>query len=192
MLRDRRVWRSVLVLPVISVLAAFLMASTAAFGQAVQSADGVGVDLSVFRVVVNAEGKEVLEPGDKAKPGEVLEYQAVYSNKGEEGVSHLQARLPIPDEMVYVAGSASPVSVQASLDGKKYEKVPLMREVKRPDGKTELREVPYEEYRFLLWDLARLEAKQSMTARARMRLGRGAGEHSVGNATESKGANAKE
>lgn len=167
-------------------LVVVLLGSVVAFGQEDKKADGVQVEFSVFRVVINAEGKEVLEPGDKAKPGETLEYQAVYVNNGTEGVTALHAILPIPKEMVYAAGTADPASVQASLDGKKYENVPLMRKVKLPDGKTEMREVPYEEYRFLLWNVARLDAKQSITTHARMRLGHGVAPHSAaGDAVES-------
>jgi hypothetical protein len=156
----------------VPVVLLVLLGTVSVFGQENAKSDGVQVGLNVFRVGVNAEGKEVLEPGDKAKPGELLEYQAVYTNTGEEGVTGLEARLPIPKEMVYAAGTADPVAVKASLDGKKFEKVPLMREVKLPDGKMEMREVPYEEYRFLFWDLGRLDPKQSITARARAYLGR--------------------
>lgn len=157
-----------------------LLGAASVFGQGNEKSDGVQVSLSVFRVGANAEGKEVLSPGEKAKPGEMLEYQTTYTNMGKEAVSGLQAGLPIPKETVYAAGTADPASVQASLDGGKYENVPLMREVKLPNGKTEMREVPYEEYRFLRWGLGKLEPKQSVTTRARVRVGHEVAAHPEG------------
>src|SRR5262250_758970 len=38
---------------------------------------GVQVNLTAHRVTPGPNGKEVLAPGDQAKPGEVLEYQAL-------------------------------------------------------------------------------------------------------------------
>jgi uncharacterized repeat protein (TIGR01451 family) len=175
----------------VPVVLLVLLGTVSVFGQENAKSDGVQVGLNVFRVGVNAEGKEVLEPGDKVKPGEILEYQTVYTNTGKEAVSGLQAHLPIPKEMIYAAGTADPVSVQASLDGTKYENVPLMREVKLRDGKTEMREVPYEEYRFLRWGLGKLEPKQSVTTRARVRLGHEVAVHPTESTVKSGGASPK-
>src|SRR5262249_5607851 len=63
-----------------------------------------------------ARGKEVLVPADKAQPGELLEYRALYRNDGKTDARGLMATLPIPLGTQYVAGSAIPRGVQASLD----------------------------------------------------------------------------
>jgi len=71
--------------------------------------------------------------------------------------------------MAYVAGSAAPAKVMASLDGKQYAPVPLTRTVDR-DGKHVTETVPVAEYRFLRWQLGELAPGRSATVSSRMRL----------------------
>lgn len=137
-------------------------------------ADNVGkkeveVSLQQFKVGKRAQ-TEVLEPADRIKPGEVIEYQVSYRNTTNHLVRQLNATLPVPAETEYIPNTASPQGVQASLDGVSYQAVPLYRMVKLPNGQTEKREVPVAEYRSLRWSLGDLPANQKMTVSARMRL----------------------
>ena len=131
---------------------------------------GVVIDLIGQKVVNGADGKEKFESSDKAKPGEVIEYKAVYRNTGKIKATDVLATIPIPLGTEYLSGSAKPAKVMASLDGKEYAPVPLKREVTLPSGKKEMRTVPYEEYRFIRWELKSLDPGKSATVSLRVRL----------------------
>jgi uncharacterized repeat protein (TIGR01451 family) len=131
---------------------------------------GVQVNLTAHRVTSGSNGKEVLAAGDKARPGEVVEYQALYTNESADGVRQLVATLPIPDGMEYLPRTAVPAQVQASLDGSSFAAVPLRRKVKLADGREVMRDVPTSEYRWLRWTLGSLEGKGQEAVRARVRV----------------------
>jgi uncharacterized repeat protein (TIGR01451 family) len=131
----------------------------------------VSVQMTNNRVVTGADGKQTLQDGSYARPGDVLEYHAVYRNHGTKAARDLLATLPVPaNGLDYLPKTAFPDGVQASLDGKTFATPPLMRTVKLPDGKEVLREVPVSEYRFLRWKLGELPAGKSVTVGARMRV----------------------
>jgi len=126
--------------------------------------------LTQSKVTVGADGKEVLVPAAKAAPGDVIEYRATYTNRGKGAVSGVEASLPVPPGMAYVAASARPDGALASLGDGKFEPIPLMRRVKLADGRSEDREVPATEYKALRWKLGELAAGKSASVSARMRL----------------------
>ena len=131
----------------------------------------VSVQMTNNRVVTGADGKQTLQDGSHARPGDVLEYHAVYRNDGSKPARELLATLPIPTNgLEYLPKTAFPDGAQASLDGKAFATPPLMRTVKLPGGKEVLREVPVSEYRFLRWKLGELPAGKSVTVGARMRV----------------------
>lgn len=140
-------------------------AATVAF-----ASGGVTVELTAHRVTKDAKGAEALAPAEQAKPGELLEYRAHYKNAGTGTAKGLAATLPIPRGTQYVPGSALPGRVEASLDGKTFAPIPLMRKVKTKDGRTVMRQVPASEYRALRWPLGTLPANQSKTVAARVRV----------------------
>ena len=148
---------------------AFALMGTALAASVVLAAGGVTVELTAQRVT-KAQGREVLAPADQAKPGELLEYRALYKNSGTSEARGLAATLPIPRGTQYVQGSAAPLKVEASLDGQTFAPVPLMRKERLANGKTVMREVPVSEYRALRWPLGTLAAKQSRTVTARVRV----------------------
>lgn len=134
---------------------------------AAPATEPVKVNLQAFKVVV-ANGKETLVESKTAKPGEVLEYRATYNNVGKKNVANLMATLPVPKGMEYVALSGRPASPEASVDGKLFAPVPLMR--KRADGKGD-EPVPVADYRALRWKAVELQAGKSFEVSARMRVG---------------------
>ena len=133
------------------------------------AAGSVAVELTASRVT-KAQGKEVLVPAGQAKPGELIEYRALYRNDGAGAANGLMATLPIPRGTQYVAGSALPRGVQASLDGRTFAPVPLRRTVQTPDGRTVVQDVPLAEYRALRWPLGALPARDKRTVSARVRV----------------------
>lgn len=133
----------------------------------------VSVKMSARKVVRDAKGAERFESGEQAKPGDVIEYVAVYRNTGKEKVTGLLATIPVPREMEFLPGTARPDRFDASVDGKAFGPAPLKRRVKLPNGKEELREVPPEEYRALRWEFESLEAGATVKAAARMRIRNG-------------------
>jgi len=159
----------------VRLMLAIALAAAAGSAHAAESttakpaAGSVAVELTAQRVT-KSQGKEVLVAADQAKPGELIEYRALYRNDGANEAKGLMATLPIPRGTQYVAGSATPRGVEASLDGRTFAPVPLKRSVKTADGRTVVQEVPVSEYRTLRWPLGVLPTKQSRTVAARVRV----------------------
>ena len=143
------------------------LAGHAAIGVAQQP--DVQVVLTQQKVRVGTDGKEILEPAERAAPGDVIEYRATYTNRTKDTVRNLVATLPVPRETVYEANSARPAGVLASSGGT-YGPVPLKRTVRGADGREVERDVPLSEYRSLQWSVGQLAAGASTTVSARMRL----------------------
>lgn len=138
-----------------------------------QAADGNGpeVTLSLYKVVAKADGSETLAQAGQVKPGDRVEYVAAYRNPGKSIIRNVQATLPIPaGGMQYIPDSASPSRAHASVNGKDFSPMPLMRVVNQPDGTQRKLPVPVAEYRYLRWSLGDLEAGKRMTVKARMRV----------------------
>lgn len=149
---------------------AIAIVAVAAFAPALAFADGdVRVALSSQRVTL-VDGKEVLVSAAKARPGDVIEYRAVYKNDGRSAVRELDATLPVPNGLEYLPKTAAPAVVLASTDGSSFAPVPLLRKERTADGREVVREVPLSEYRALRWPVGTLAAKESRTVRARMRV----------------------
>lgn len=150
--------------------AAFLAFAFLASGyaQAAPAVEPVKVNLQAFKVV-SANGKESLVESKTAKPGDVLEYRATYTNTGKKAVTNLAATLPVPQGMEYVALSSQPSSALASVDGQNFSAVPLMR--RQADGKEQ--PVPAAEYRALRWKVADLQPGKSFVVSARVRVAAG-------------------
>lgn len=130
----------------------------------------VEANLSAYKVMPGADGKEVLSLADKVAPSDLLEYQTLYKNNGKSTMKSLVATLPIPVGMTYVAGTAKPSNAQASLDGDIFAAIPLKRMVKKPDGKMETQLIPLSEYRVLRWSLNSLPANAKVSVSARVKV----------------------
>jgi len=129
----------------------------------------VDIKLTAYKVVTQ-DGKDELQPAEKIKPGEVIEYRAQYANTGNAAVKGLAATLPIPAALEFLPGTESPDGVQASTDGKSYAAPPLKHISKAADGSTKIVIVPAAEYRFLRWNVGELGAGKSVTVSARARV----------------------
>lgn len=131
---------------------------------------GVTSQLTVHRVVAQANGEEALQPARLIQPGDVLQYLAVFRNPGPTALGRLQASLPIPAGTELLTGSAVPRGAMASLDGKVYQALPLMRKIQRADGQWADVAVPPAEIRSLRWPEQTLAAGASFSATARVRV----------------------
>lgn len=117
--------------------------------------DALKMQLSANKVVTNSDGKVTYTPVNTAPAGTVVQYKATYSNTINQDIKDLEVTLPIPANMTFT-GEATPASAQASIDGKNYADMPLMRKV---NGK--MVKVPYSEYRTLRWNIKLLPAQKS-------------------------------
>ncbi len=147
-----------------------VLTAVASFGPAMAQTDNpVHVALTAQRVTV-VNGRETFASANEAKPGEVLVYRATCSNDGKQTVHSVMATLPIPAGLEYLPRTAAPAVVQASLDGKTFAPVPLVRRVRGADGREVVQEVPPSEYRFLRWSVGTLAPKAARTVTARARV----------------------
>ena len=119
-------------------------------------------------VVVN--GKEQKESGEKAKPGEVIEYVAEYRNTSKTPVTNVVATLPVPAGMEFMPETVQPQQLMASTDERTYAPVPLKRMVQGSGGNMVEQIVPYSEYRSLRWTLGQLQGGEVKTVKARMKV----------------------
>lgn len=134
-----------------------LLAATVSIGllNIAHADEALKMELTANKVIKNAEGKISYSPVSTAPAGTVVQYKATYTNTVNQNINDLAVTLPIPANMTFT-GEVSPVSAQASIDGKNYADMPLMRKV---DGK--LVKIPLSEYRSLRWNIKLLPAKKS-------------------------------
>jgi hypothetical protein len=138
-----------------------------AFGQ---NAGDVHVTLKAQKVLRTKDGKELLQMADRAFPGEIIQYDALYKNQGKQGVHNLQPTLPIPAGLEYLPELSAPAPAKASVDGQNFEAIPLMRSVPAPGGGVKQEPVPYSEYRALRWEIGDLDSGKTAVVSARARL----------------------
>lgn len=134
-----------------------------------QATGAVDTKLEARRVVVK-DGKEQLEPAATAKPGDIIEYVATYTNKGRGGVSNLEATLPVPANTELIIASLAPKGPKASTGGSAYGDIPLKRKVRQPNGTEVEQEIPAREYRSLRWYPGSLAAGASVAFTARVKV----------------------
>ena len=152
-------------------LPALIVLLSAALSPAAHADDAkLSSELKVSSVVKQADGSEALAPAQTVKPGDLLQYSTVYTNPTPRAVSRLVTNLPIPAGTELVATGTVPSTVLASLDGKVFAPVPLMRKLRRADGQLVDVPVPLNEYRSLRWPEQQLAAGASFTTTARVRV----------------------
>ena len=132
----------------------------------------VKAELTAWKILTTPSGQEKRDSARTAKPGDILEYRVAYQNQGDTAVKGLLATLPVPEGMSYLPQAANPAITSASLDGKQFESIPLMRWVRQADGTLVQQQVPFEDYRFLRWQLGVLDAGTETTVSARVQINR--------------------
>ena len=158
-------------LPLVAAIAASASLWSGAPAASAQAAkNDVTIQLTARKVVSSAQGKEKLTAADQAKPGDVLEYSAVYRNTSKRAVSNLLATVPLPAGLEFLSGSTKPAQVQASVDGQSFASVPLRNKGvdADKDGQDDL--VPTNAYRSVRWMVPTLAAGASVTVSVRARV----------------------
>ena len=120
--------------------------------------------------VVLVDGKEVFQDAATARPGEILEEIATYTNKSRSTLKSLVATLPVPANTELVAGSAKPGNAMASVDGNEFATLPLKRKVRQQNGGEIDLPIPVSEYRYLRWYPGDLAAEKSLVFSARFQV----------------------
>ncbi len=152
------------------VVACVLVLSPFVFAPTVW-AQGATVSSTLSAKLVEKSGsKTVLSKAEKAKPGDVVEYRAVYANKGGAPAKQLLATVPIPANTTLILNTAEPSNAQGSLDGVTFATLPLMRKVTQPNGAVQEVPAALAEYRALRWDVGTLDAGQQAEVSLRVRI----------------------
>jgi len=144
-----------------------LLGSTAGLALATEAVTNV---LEVHRIAMHPDGIEAAESAAAARPGDVLEYKALFHNNGSKVAHDLSATLPLPAGTEFLPGSQQPAAALASIDGASFEALPLKRVVKAADGSSHEELVPAREYRFLRWAGTDLPGSGDLAVSARVRI----------------------
>lgn len=181
----------VLAVPAFAQLAPSASASAPAKVEQKAEQKPITVELTQKKVVKDERGREKLEEVDGVRPGDVLEYRAVYRNVSKQALKGVAANLPLPEGLEYVARTAQPgkgAQFALKADGA-YEAEPLMR--KGTDGR--MQPVPLNEYRQIRWRLDELApgAEAVVSARAKVEMAAPSQEISPVSAAAAAGAAAK-
>jgi uncharacterized repeat protein (TIGR01451 family) len=128
-------------------------------------------ELSVFKVTKDAKGKETFEDTSNVKPGDVIEYRLVYTNKRTDVIQNLKPVLPVPQGTTYLDNTAAPKLSAVMLEnGGAMVAFPPTKKVKNAKGKEVVQPVPVSEFKSLQWTVARLAPGASVTLKARMSI----------------------
>lgn len=129
------------------------------------------LQISLVRSKIASEnGKEIIQPADVARPGDLLEEVATYTNVSRATLKNFEPTLPVPPNTELVPGSIKPASAKASLDGASFSAIPLKRKVRQANGVETEQVVPPAEYKYLRWYPGDLAAGKSMIFSARFRV----------------------
>jgi uncharacterized repeat protein (TIGR01451 family) len=117
----------------------------------------MGVEQQV--VTLDSQGREQLRwetlSGDvEVSPGDVLRYSVRSENAGEAAAKNLVITQPVPEQTIYVLGTASPdtnATLTYSIDNGQTFVVQPMVEVVTPDGKVEQQPAPASAYTHVRW-----------------------------------------
>ncbi len=152
-------------------LGALLLLSASGWAVPVVAADGKPLEIKLNRhKIVVVGGRENLQSAEFAKPGDVLEEVAIYTNTTERSLAGVEATLPVPLNTNLILKSVKPGAARASVDGATFAPIPLRRKVKLANGSTVEQSVPVGEYRFLRWYPGKLDARQAVSFSARFKV----------------------
>jgi uncharacterized repeat protein (TIGR01451 family) len=152
--------------------------------ESVRNQSPIVVNLKQFKVTTDAKGVSKLGDASVVLPGDVLEYQATYSNRGSSALA-VTATLPVPEAVEYIKDSAKSKPGLAHTVAQKdsiYAQEPLVRKVTAAGGVTQTQTVPYADYRFVRWDLGKVQPNTSVEVSIRAKVS----QSPVGEATTGK------
>jgi uncharacterized repeat protein (TIGR01451 family) len=153
-------------------LAALALAMDAAHA-APEAKSPLATELALSRIVVGDDGKELVLPAARVQPGDTLRYSAAYRNQGKTALNDVVASLPVPQGMQMAPAQADKTQaddMQASVDGKTFTRLPLVRRVRQADGRWADVPVPLAEIRYVRWAARTLAAGEQFNASLRVRV----------------------
>lgn len=164
-----RLVSSLAIAMMVAIAAPAVHAQKAAPATAQAAANPLQIKLVRTKVAVE-NGAEVMQNADLAKPGDMLQEIATYTNTSKGALKNVQATLPVPLYTEFVLASANPATALASTDGVTFAKMPLSRKVRQPNGVTVEQPVPISEYRYLRWAAGELQPDKPVSFSARFKL----------------------
>lgn len=131
-------------------------------GVAFCAASPLAVELKAFAVEDVPGGKPKLTAVEVVKPGQLIEYQAVFTNVSDKALNGVAPEIPVPTGMTLVLESIDPEEYTLSTNGTLFVKGPLLDATGKPLGAEHVRSVR--------WAPAKLEAGSAITTRLRARV----------------------
>ncbi len=130
----------------------FFLAGIAGFAYANGAVTG---EIQAFIVSTNDEGEEKITLTSEAVPGQVMEFQIVFTNNGDSDVSGIKVVDPIPQNTRYIEKSHDAdvaAAFEVSIDGgETFESEPVLRIETQADGTQKQVVVPPEQYTHVRW-----------------------------------------
>lgn len=127
----------------------------------------ITISLTQKKVTKDDKGREKLLDADGVSPNDVIEYRATYKNVSAVAVKQIAARIPLPEGLEYVPGSAEPKKgAQFAPASEVYGAEPLKKVL--PDGRSV--NLPYNEYRQVRWVIDQLAPGAETTVAVRAKL----------------------
>jgi len=135
-------------------LAIVLIAGLAVASFAFAKAKVTG-DIQAYLISVNDEGKETLSLVEETEPGQVMEFQIVFTNEGDADVTGIQVVDPVPEFTTFIGsshGADVAADFEVSIDGgTTFETEPVVRIETLTDGSTKEVIIPPTEYTHVRW-----------------------------------------
>jgi uncharacterized repeat protein (TIGR01451 family) len=165
-------------LGIAAVLLFYCFAASAQLSQSAPTAAKIGdsqaeprlaTRLVMSRVVL--EGKaEKLTQAPAVQPGDLLQYTAHFGNPTAAPMHDVVPSLPVPAGTQWVPSSDQPTGAIASVDGRNFGPLPLMRKQLQANGQWAQVPVPLAEIRYLRWPARELAAGDSFATSLRVRV----------------------
>jgi len=112
-------------------------------------------DIQAFVVSVDDDGVEKVTSADVTEPGQILEFQIVFTNNGDSHVNGIQVVDPIPENTRFIGDSHRsdvPAAFEVSIDGgESFEAEPVRRIETREDGTQQEVVITPDQYTHVRW-----------------------------------------
>ncbi len=115
----------------------------------------VSGEIQTFLVTVDGDGAEKVIPADQTEPGQVMEFQIVFTNSGDSDVTGIKVVDPVPEYTRFIGDSHFsdvPAVFEVSIDGgETFEPEPVVRYEIQADGSKKEIIVSPDQYTHLRW-----------------------------------------
>jgi len=116
----------------------------------------VSGEIQAYLVTVDENGSEKVTKTDRVEPGQVMEFELVFTNHGDTSVSGIQVVDPIPENTIFIGESHNSdvqANFQVSIDGGEFfESEPVIRIETQADGSQKEVVIPAEQYTHVRWE----------------------------------------